>query len=463
MDAKLLLLWIIFLPVMLNRYLCSGRLFERVQVSDILFLSLFVIFLIKRLKGSVKFTFTGLRVPLAVLLASFLISGLKSALPFLSLSEAVVFAYLALIYLTAANIIVDTRTMSLCLKGYVFSSLIVALLGIAGVILASRGIASPFVRFYPAFFLDKSYRLISTMPLPNMAYSYLHTGLFLCLGLLLNQRRLGGRIFYLFTLLALAAAIFFTFSRGCIALLTGLACFLYFIRKGFFPFKFIACLLFLTALAVFIFTQLFITYTTDLSLSVKSGYDSGYTVDHFSAPKNRLFKCDGIFEQNQPYNRIDIALTFLPGDYWYKKKAAIALWRQNPFFGAGPGMFNIGFAKLKESNYIYIPRNFPPSDPHSTYFGALAEQGLSGLAALLILYFYFLKICIGACKRIKEPYFKNLILCCISAFIGLMVFAIDVDIMNFRWLWFLMGLAIAIIKIAESGGYIPAEEKNKNA
>ena len=50
----------------------------------------------------------------------------------------------------------------------------------------------------------------------------------------------------------------------------------------------------------------------------------------------------------------------------------------------------------------------------------------------------------------KEQYFRNLILCCISAFSGLLVFGLDVDIMNFRWLWFLMGLSIAIIRIYDS-------------
>jgi len=423
------------------------------QIADFLFLILFIILLIKYLKGSLKFTSKYLWFPLAMLLLSSLVSSLRSDSPLTGLSESAVLAYLMLISLTVANIIIDRGVLSLCLKGHTFISLIIASLGIAAVVLASRGIGSPFVRCYPAFFLGKSYRLISTMPLPNMAYSYFHISLFLCLALLLNEKYRKGKIFYLFTVFILNIAIYFTFSRGLIALFTGLAFFLCFIRKKSFILKFVSGILLLTALVTFIFAQLFITYTTDLNFSVKSGYDSRYNVDHSREPKNKLFKCDGIFEQNQPYNRIDIAAAFLPGDYWYKKKAAVKLWQRHPFFGVGPGMFNIWFTKLKESKLVYIPRNFPPSDPHSTYFGALAEQGLFGLLALVMLYFYFIRICMGAYRKMQEPYLKNLILCCVSAFVGLAVFGIDVDIMNFRWLWFLMGLSIAVVKIAESGGH----------
>jgi O-antigen ligase len=281
-----------------------------------------------------------------------------------------------------------------------------------------------------------------------MAYGYLHIGFFLTLGMLSAERERTKRFIYLSVILALILAIFFTFSRGWVSLLVGLGVFLYLMKHNK-SYRFVSFILFFMSLAMFIFVQLFFTYTTDLSFSFSSGYDESRRVNHSAQAKNRLFKDDYFFKSGRPYNRMEISAIFLPGDYWYRRKIAAKLWQRYPLLGVGPGMFGAWITKLKESNTVYIPKNFPEFDPHSTYFGALAEGGLLGLITLFILYFCFLKRTVGAFKRLKESYFKNLILCCISAFVGLMVFAIDVDIMDFRWVWFLLGLSVAIIKIAE--------------
>lgn len=453
LEYLFLVLWIILLPLMLNRYVRSGSFFERMQASDFIFIFLVLTVMIKYFKARIKFNFTYLWPALLILAVSLLASSLNSGSLLVSFSESAIMIYLIFICLFIPNIIRDKGILSFCLNGWLFASLITALLGITGMIFAFSGINSYFVKFYPDF-LSKAYRLISTMSLPNMAYSYLHVGFFLSLGLFVNEAHRAKKIFYFFAICILTVAIFFTYSRGWYSFLLGLGIFLYFYKKKR-GLKLIAKAVFLAAFIVFVFVQLFITYTTDLNFSFKSGYDDNYKVDYLGVAKNRLFKQDLFFEPGSPYRRIDASAIFLPGEYWYKKKAAVKLWQQHPLFGIGPGMFTSGIKELSNSKTIFILKGVGSSDPHSTYFGSLAEGGLFGFLALFILLFYFLKKSADTFKKAQVPYFRNLILCCISSFAGLLSFGVDVDIMNFRWVWFLMGLTIAIGRISE----LPAPAK----
>lgn len=446
----LLSAWIISLPFMLNRYFISGALLQRVQISDIFFLFLFLVFIFKMFKGYFNLEFTSLKLPLALVVLSFFVSSLHSQKPIISFIESFIIIYLIVMYLIVINTVTSNKIMLSCLKLWVFAAVVVALLGIGGMILANLGFNNTLVRFYPGF-LDKKFRLISTMSLPNMTYSYFHISFFLCLGLLVNQKHRLGKILYSLAIFFVILAILFTFSRGWSALLLGMAVFIGFspLTKKL-PYKFISLFLFVVSLIIFIFVQSFVTFATDPNFAFKYGHDERYKVEHGFSAKNELLKSDAIFEQGKPYERLDLSVVFLPGVHWYLKKAAVNLWLRHPLLGVGPGMFNEEFAKLKESGVIYIPSGAPAFDPHSTYFGMLAEQGLFGLFCLFILFFCFLKELIRAFKKVKDPYLKNIILCCISVFIGFLDFGINVDILSFRWVWFFIGLSMVIIRISES-------------
>lgn len=443
-----LILWVLSLPIMLNRYFVNVSLFQRLQISDFLFLSLFILFLIKLVKHQIKFIFTDLWLPLILLIASFLISALNSGFPLVSISECIILLYLVSLYLAVMNLISDKETLSLCLKAWVFISAIVALLGIIGIILSFFEINNPFVRHYPML-LNMKYRLTSTLSLSNLAYAYFHISFFLGLAVFITEKNRRKKAVYLFINLLLIIAMIFTFSRGWVAFLLSLGIFFCFVKEKKPIFKLIAATLFFAAFILFIFIQLFITYANDVNFFVKSGYDDNYKVDTKPQAKNKIYKHGSFFEAGHQYNRIDIGVVFLPSDHWYKRKAAIKLWLQHPFFGVGPGMFSAWMQKLKESATLYIPEHLIQSKPHSAYFGALAEEGLFGLIALIILFIFFLKKSLNVFKIAQSYDFKIILLCCICSFIGLMEFGINVDIMNFRWLWFLMGLTIAIIKISQ--------------
>jgi len=329
-ERLLLAIWVFCLPLILNKYVRLVSLFERLQVSDAVFFLLFIVFLFRSIRHKIKLNLTCLWFPLVLLIASNLVSAFRSGNPPVSFSELCVIIYLIVAYLTVANIVRDKESLYFVLKAWVLISSLVALLGILGMAFAFLGFDNTFVKLYPLF-LNKQYRFISTLPLPNLAYTYLHLSFFLALGLFINERHRPKRLFYLLAVLILLLAIFFTFSRGWVSFLLSLGLFLYFFsgqRKS--KPRFIAGILFLIALIIFIFIQLFITYATDLDFSFRSGYDQKYKVDYSDTIRNRLYKEDFFFEAGHPYSRLDMSVVFLPGDYWYKKKAAIQLWQILP-------------------------------------------------------------------------------------------------------------------------------------
>ncbi len=121
--------------------------------------------------------------------------------------------------------------------------------------------------------------------------------------------------------------------------------------------------------------------------------------------------------------------------YYLNKRIAVEVALKHPLLGIGAGNFNDEVEKRKSENKY--PSNFLSYDPHSTYFGALAENGFLGFAALMIL-LGFLLLAYSDTKLINSNSFYQ------SIFILLVIFyceAISTDIMNFRHLWVLFAIA----------------------
>jgi hypothetical protein len=123
--------------------------------------------------------------------------------------------------------------------------------------------------------------------------------------------------------------------------------------------------------------------------------------------------------------------------YFLNKRLALDLVSIYPLLGIGAGNFNEEVEKRKSENRY--PPNFLTYDPHSTYFGALAETGILGFSALILLFGYFL-VSYANIQRIRSDSFFQ------SIFILLVIFfseAISTDIMNFRHFWVLLAIAFS--------------------
>lgn len=443
-----LVIWIFAIPLMLNRYMIFTNLLNRVQISDFIFIFVLALSVAAFMKRLISPEFPKPAVPMIPIFISFFVSSLLSKNQIRSFSEFTILFYLMLASLITANLLKDRSNLKLAINAWVAISALISMLGLGGIILSHFNIDNPFVRHYPGF-LNKKFRLISTMQLPNMTYSYLHVSFFIALFASMTESKNAKRALYAASLVIITAAIFFTFSRGWAALFLGLAVFTYPFRLKNRISRILCPIFFLLALSIFVIIQLLITYTTDLTFSAAFRYDQARVVDHTDDPKNRLFKEDYFFEIGRPYNRVDASITFLPTAYWYTKRTALELWSKNPLFGIGPGMFVDALKALRDSHRLGIPDDFPDLESHSTYFGTLAKEGLLGLLSLLLFFGSIIWGLVNAFKNTGDRYLGTLFLACLAAFAGFLIFGIDVDVLNMRWFWFLIGMSLAAIMISE--------------
>ena len=122
-------------------------------------------------------------------------------------------------------------------------------------------------------------------------------------------------------------------------------------------------------------------------------------------------------------------------------------------------LFGEAFEKIK-NNYVEdvtskeliesaIEGMLSSLDPHSTYFGTLAEIGLIGFISVIIILFFFL-IIIFKLKILNINSYKNIAL--ISIVLYYILVSINIDILNFRHLWIIFAIIILLkrINITES-------------
>jgi len=129
------------------------------------------------------------------------------------------------------------------------------------------------------------------------------------------------------------------------------------------------------------------------------------------------------------------------------KDAALRITASHPIFGIGQGMFPGNFIdyidkdKYKATLALSsITAERPAIDPHSSYFGTLAETGIIGFGAMaaLIVYLIGRSIRSFACSDKTDIAFAHRWL--FAAFIGYLLNAIYVDIFTMRFFWLALSL-----------------------
>jgi O-antigen ligase len=114
-------------------------------------------------------------------------------------------------------------------------------------------------------------------------------------------------------------------------------------------------------------------------------------------------------------------------------KAAFQMGNDNILFGVGKGSFPINSYKyLGKDSARYKSQNIP----HNTLLGFYSQQGLFGLLIFIILPGYILYLLIKSKKKYKV-YF-------IPLFIGFFINSMSINVENIRFLWYVMGLMLAM-------------------
>lgn len=122
--------------------------------------------------------------------------------------------------------------------------------------------------------------------------------------------------------------------------------------------------------------------------------------------------------------------------YLTLKQAALTVAGAHPWWGVGPGQFNAALEQLQTIGDY--PAGLPAYDPHSTWWGALAETGLVGLLTLGGIIYLLIRFFNNYFPAAERSANIDIILIYL---VLMLIESVQKDMMNFRHLWFALALA----------------------
>ncbi len=391
---------------------------KKLQLPEILFVPLFLTWLWQLRYGIIQYLRPGVfeisicMYAIAMILsASFSPSGTS----WLEVVGVLYLLLVALVYKTSLPLL--PKPNSFLINSIVFSGILAALFGIAGWMLSQMGMETIMAMSsdiqYP--YLGHIARATGFMNSPNMLFNFLS----ICLLFLIPQWDQNNPFqkYIKIGIIIIGIGAILTFSKSILLLIIGILFLMH--KMDFFKTK--ISIIGVTAISVLLFitwmvgTHVLIRKQTSADLT--QGAEKAYTL---STPFTQIGTFD-LYHTN----------------YTVNKEAALEAGIRNPMFGVGPGNFNSFVGSLKEEgNY---PMYFINFDPHSTYLGSFAETGIVGLLALLFLCFQIWKI--SAIHQTNRDDAYLLLIGMAASILFIAMDAISMDVMNFRHLWVLLGIA----------------------
>lgn len=405
--SNLLYIYCFFLPF--NDLISLPFVGNKLQLTEFIFPFIFLIFLRdlvwEQLKKWKPFIFFFSLYFLVNVLSSFQAESINAQL------EVLGRVYLGLVAMVFGTFIYNEGNKAALglFKWWTWGVLLSALIGLLGVLLASlSGSPNGAVQWYFDYpYFGDTIRLIGGSGTPSMFVAVtILPFLFYC--------QLRNRCYlHVIILMILALALLLTYSKDLLPIVCGL--FLIAISHWKLHWG-ISCLTFVFFLLLYnVFTNILFTPNPEGTLENKLSekrYNANIPIGHL-----------GDFE--------------LQGStYLLLKKVAYQVGNKNFWLGVGPGQFNIELDRLKQEEKF--PKHIPSYDPHSTWFGAYAETGISGfIVTLALALFFFLQLYTGWLKSSDE----FLQITSIS-FLVLILISTNTDIMNFRFLWVIIGIGL---------------------
>jgi O-antigen ligase len=135
-------------------------------------------------------------------------------------------------------------------------------------------------------------------------------------------------------------------------------------------------------------------------------------------------------------SRISLDVTYDVMAYWRLKRLAWEAFRREPVTGIGPGALHADVAHAAATGAL--PSGHGTDDPHSTWFGRLAETGLLGTASLAALWAAVLVRCRRALGAVDQR--AALVAPFLAGAAGVLVTSPNVDVMHFPIVWIAFGV-----------------------
>ncbi len=141
--------------------------------------------------------------------------------------------------------------------------------------------------------------------------------------------------------------------------------------------------------------------------------------------------------RGREWPQLQITATYQYIQYVSLKAFAWSTFLEHPIVGVGAGAFPEATKKAHHEGRI--PENILNSDPHSAYFGQLAETGFLGSVTFVVLWAGVLLLAKRFLNSAEGQQSKFVARASLAGLVGLLINGINVDIMHFRFLW--VGLA----------------------
>ncbi len=144
-------------------------------------------------------------------------------------------------------------------------------------------------------------------------------------------------------------------------------------------------------------------------------------------------------------DKVSVEIGYMDTIYYRLKMVAIEMILDHPLIGVGLNGFNNEIRKYKKDGKL--PDIFPALDPHCMFLGKTAQTGLIGLIALVILWGKAIRKALDMSSTSRDNYLQIISWALFASLVGFVIQSIDMDIMNFRFLWFLFALVFIIERL----------------
>jgi O-antigen ligase len=368
----------------------------------------------------------------------------------LALLDAVIKTYLGLVFVVVTTIIKTKEQLFKTLRLWIAVTTIVCFIGLIGYFVALiTGEENFFVyagRDMP--FFGDTFRLKSTLqPTSKLLSTYLVVGIpvtMFYISEISNSYR--KKTIMIFSFIFIFITDILTLSRGIVPMIFALG---FAIRRCNIN-SMIRRLISTTLIVLSLIGILAIGVVSNFKIiSIKSS--------HITDPSRQVF--DKYYYATDPSRGLEtvtVSIDYAYDSYFWLKRAALLMFRENPLLGVGPGNFGIKLMEYKKAGLLpEHSRNFPTAQ--SEAFDRLAETGLFGLISLTVLVAALLTSLVKK-YLVNNSDESTLTWVTIAVFFGIILTSIDLDVSHFRFLWVFFGIIMGF----NSLGGQPYRQKQKN-
>ncbi|MBU1999401.1 MAG: O-antigen ligase family protein [Candidatus Omnitrophica bacterium] len=434
-EEKLLYIYTASIPF-LDNYIFSfyGK---KIVYADFIFVCMFLVWLINKIYTKSGLDFAGLKLPMFMLVGAFAVSFFNSVNILNSLVELAGLVYLLVLFLLIIGIIKSPEKVKFVLCVYFFTAFVISFVGLFLIFLAFIGRNLSTTQFYGYSTVEAMAhhfpRLDMGFESANMLLAYLHVGFIAGAVIFLSMQSKRLRLIILLAIFVILSAAFFTGSRRFTGLLLSVFVIICWYGRGRLAAisKYAVFSLFIVFLILAFLTTVWVVFPLMISI-------------------------------DQPAKNISVGANYAYSIHYLLPVVSVEIFKKHPLIGVGFGTWNKNFRDYVDWKWLKSSFGFKPYpnyvklvdektlnfDPHSLFFGVLAETGILGLAVLIYFLTAYARKLIRSFRASSYLSFENILLGCILAgFIGFMFNALTLDILSMRHFWFMLAVGMVGIRL----------------